>query len=44
MIVKMLWTAVMLVVAIGVLFFAAIGIDVPTAYYEKNEVIFAAGE
>lgn len=44
MIVKMLWTAVMLVVAIGILFFAAIGIDIPTAYYEKSEVIFAEGE
>lgn len=41
MIIKMLWIALMIIVIMGVLFFSAIGIDVPIAYYEKTEVLIA---
>lgn len=40
MIIKLLWCSLMCIVIIGVLFFSAIGITIPEAYYEKSESFF----
>lgn len=42
MIIKLIWAAIMFVITVGAIFFSAIGLDIPIAYYEKSEVIVAA--
>lgn len=40
MIIKLLWCSLMCIVTIGILFFSAVGISIPEAYYEKSESFF----
>ena len=39
MIIKLVWTTIMFLISIGILYFAAEGLNIPIAYYEKSETI-----
>ncbi len=44
MIIKLIWVSIMFLITIGALFIAAIGFDIPVAYYERSENIIPESE
>ncbi|MDR1333563.1 MAG: hypothetical protein LBJ69_04140 [Holosporales bacterium] len=42
MILKLLWVSFVVLLALGILFFASFGFQIPVSYYEKTDVVIAS--